>query len=91
MAVLAPGGSVRVVGGAGGVLPVGKDLGFAQGWSVSAPFWGSRPELLAVVDLARQGRLRAHTETFALAEALEAYDRLRTGEVRGRAVVLPHG
>jgi propanol-preferring alcohol dehydrogenase len=91
MALLAPGGSVRVVGGAGGVLPVGKDLGYAQGWSVSAPFWGSRPDLTTVVDLARGGRLRAHTRTFALTDALEAYDRLRAGEVRGRAVVLPHG
>jgi propanol-preferring alcohol dehydrogenase len=90
MALLAPGGSLRVVGGAGGVLPVGKDLGFAQGWSVSAPFWGPKPDLSAVVELARAGRLRAHTETFALTDAVEAYDRLRAGEVRGRAVILPH-
>ncbi|MBG6096235.1 NAD(P)-dependent alcohol dehydrogenase [Nocardioides luteus] len=89
VSLLAPGGSVRVVGGAGGVLPVGKDLGFPQGWSVSAPFWGPKPDLAAVVELARAGRLHAHTETFPLTGAIEAYDRLRSGEIRGRAVVIP--
>lgn len=88
--LLAPGGHAVVVGGAGGELTVGKNLGLPQGWSVSAPFWGPRGDLQAVVDLARRGSLHAHTETFALTDALEGYARLRAGDVRGRAVVVPH-
>jgi propanol-preferring alcohol dehydrogenase len=89
ISLLAPGGDLVVVGGAGGVLSVGKTLGLPQGWSVSAPFWGPREDLEAVVDLARAGRLTAHTETFALSDVLAAYDRLRAGEIAGRAVVVP--
>lgn len=89
IALVAPGGDVVVVGGAGGVLSVGKTLGLPQGWSVSAPFWGPREDLAAVVDLARSGRLTAHTETFALSDVLAAYDRLRAGQIGGRAVVVP--
>ncbi|MET0820422.1 MAG: zinc-binding dehydrogenase, partial [Aeromicrobium sp.] len=89
ISLLAPGGDLVVVGGAGGVLSVGKTLGLPQGWSVSAPFWGPREDLEAVVDLARAGRLTAHTETFALSDVVAAYDRLRVGEIAGRAVVVP--
>ena len=89
IALVATGGDLVVVGGAGGVLSVGKTLGLPQGWSVSAPFWGPREDLEAVVELARGGRLAAHTETFVLADVLAAYDRLRAGEIAGRAVVVP--
>jgi propanol-preferring alcohol dehydrogenase len=87
--LLAPGGDLVVVGGAGGVLSVGKTLGLPQGWSVSAPFWGPREDLVTVVDLARAGRLTAHTETFALTDVVAAYDQLRAGRIGGRAVVVP--
>jgi propanol-preferring alcohol dehydrogenase len=90
LCLLAPGGASSVVGGAGGSVLVGKDLGLPQGWSVSAPFWGPKADLAAVLDLAREGRLRAHVETFPLADALTAYRRLHHGDVRGRAVVRPH-
>jgi propanol-preferring alcohol dehydrogenase len=89
IALVAPGGDLVVVGGAGGVLSVGKTLGLPQGWSVSAPFWGPREDLEAVVGLARAGRLTAHTETFALTDVLAAYDQLRAGRIAGRAVVVP--
>jgi propanol-preferring alcohol dehydrogenase len=89
IALVAPGGDLVVIGGAGGVLSVGKTLGLPQGWSVSAPFWGPREDLEAVVGLARAGRLTAHTETFALTDVLAAYDRLRAGKIAGRAVVVP--
>ncbi len=90
-ALLAPGGYNAVVGGGGGTLTVGKFIGLPQGWSVSAPFWGGKPDLANVIDLARAGKLTGHTETFALREAEEAYERLHRGEISGRAVALPHG
>lgn len=88
--LLAPGGQVAWVGSAGGSLAVSKGQRMPRGWGVSAPFWGTRADLVDVVALAGDGALRSETETYGLDESLEAYERLRAGEVRGRAVVVPH-
>ena len=53
------------------------------------PTWGTLPELAEVVALARAGAVRAETERLTLGQAVDAYRRLRRGEVRGRAVVTP--
>ncbi|MGV9927575.1 NAD(P)-dependent alcohol dehydrogenase [Nocardia rhamnosiphila] len=87
--VLAPGGRLVVVGSAGGRLEVGKDVGLAAGWTVTAPFWGPRSDLATVVDLARRGALHVTAETFPLTEAVEVYRRLRSGGITGRAVLVP--
>lgn len=87
---LASGGQVAWVGSAGGTLEVGKGGDLPRGWGVAAPFWGSRADLVEVVALAADGSLRSETEAHGLGEALNAYERLRAGEVRGRAVVVPH-
>lgn len=87
--LLAPGGRLVVVGSAGGRLEVGKSVGLERGWGVSAPFWGTRRDLDAVVRLAETGRIRAEVETYRLDQALAAYDCLRAGRVHGRAVVVP--
>ncbi len=39
--------------------------------------------------MAAAGTLHAETECFRLDEVLTAYERLRAGQVRGRAVVVP--
>jgi alcohol dehydrogenase, propanol-preferring len=58
---------------------------------VTAPYWGTRAELLEVLDLARAGSIEVHVETYALDEAPRAYERLSQGAVTGRAVILPNG
>jgi propanol-preferring alcohol dehydrogenase len=88
--LLAPGGQVAWVGSAGGRLEVAKGGDLPRGWGVCAPFWGPRADLADVVALATGGDLSSETETYTLEETLEAYERLRTGAVRGRAVVVPH-
>lgn len=87
---LAPGGRLVVVGSAGGSLSASKQGALARGWRLSAPFWGTRSDLEAVIALAGVGALAAETETGSLSDAPELYRRLRRGEVRGRAVVVPH-
>jgi propanol-preferring alcohol dehydrogenase len=87
--LVATGGDLVVIGSAGGVLSVGKGVGLPQGWSVSAPFWGPSEDLETVVELARTGRLTAHTQTFGLEDVLTAYELLRAGSIEGRAVVVP--
>jgi alcohol dehydrogenase, propanol-preferring len=46
---------------------------------------------MEVLELARQGQVRAHVERFPLERVDEAYARLREGSLNGRAVVCPHG
>ena len=89
-AVVAVEGEVGIVGIGGGTLPVGfGSLPFEV--SVTAPYWGSRGELIEVIGLARAGAVAVHTETYSLDEAPRAYERLHAGEVNGRAVIVPHG
>ena len=58
--------------------------------ALATTYWGSSVELLEVLELARAGRIKAHVETFALADAAEAYALLREGKISGRAVMVPN-
>lgn len=82
------GGHIAIVGLAGGSVPVGLLTTKWECW-VSTSYWGSSVELLEVVELARMGAIRVQVERFALDRADEAYDRMRSGTLRGRAVLVP--
>jgi propanol-preferring alcohol dehydrogenase len=88
VAVARPMGHVTVVGIGGGSHPFGF---FALPYEVSlaTTYWGSLPELMEVLDLARAGQLRAHVERFPLSQAGAAYDAMRDGRLQGRAVIVP--
>jgi len=83
-------GDLTLVGIAGGTFPVSF---FSQPYecAIATTYWGSANELLEVLELARAGRIRAHVERYPLDRVAEVYDKLRRGEVDGRAVVCPHG
>lgn len=87
-AVVAVDGDITIVGIGGGLLPVGFGV-IPYDVAVRAPYWGSRSELIEVLDLARTGRISVETETFALADAARAYEKLHAGAIRGRAVIVP--
>ncbi|MEV5842455.1 alcohol dehydrogenase catalytic domain-containing protein [Streptomyces sp. NPDC051985] len=87
--VLRAGGELAVVGSGGGELTVRKPGALPPGTRISLPFWGTLPELEAVVGLALQGSLRVRVEQFTLSDAVRAITRLRSGEVRGRVVLAP--
>jgi propanol-preferring alcohol dehydrogenase len=57
--------------------------------SVQTTYWGSVTELAEVIALARDGKISAHVERFSLDNAPDAYQRLRDGTLRGRAVIVP--
>ena len=59
------------------------------GTSMSIPYWGSRVELMEVIAMARDGRIHAETTEFPLTEAADVYERLKAGQITGRAVLLP--
>ncbi|MFJ9930101.1 MULTISPECIES: NAD(P)-dependent alcohol dehydrogenase [Streptomyces] len=81
---------VTIVGIGGAALPVGFGL-LPFEVSVTAPYWGTRAELIEVLALARSGAVSVHTETFSLDDAPIAYERLHAGTINGRAVILPNG
>ncbi|WP_030212211.1 NAD(P)-dependent alcohol dehydrogenase [Streptomyces bikiniensis] len=89
-AMAAAEGDVTIVGLGGGALPVGFGSP-AYEVSVASPYWGTRAELIEVLDLARTGAVDVHVETYALDDAPKAYERLHEGRVDGRAVILPNG
>lgn len=86
--IVAVDGDIQIVGIGGGILPTGF-FSTPFGASVRAPYWGSRSELIEVLDLARTGSVGVHVEQYTLDTAVEAYEKLHKGEVRGRAVVAP--
>ncbi|MCD9623499.1 NAD(P)-dependent alcohol dehydrogenase [Rhabdothermincola salaria] len=57
--------------------------------SVATTYWGSLPELLEVVELARRGSIRAEVTRVDLEGAAGAYEDLAHGRVAGRLVVVP--
>ncbi len=59
------------------------------GASMSIPYWGSRVELMEVIAMARAGRIHADTTEFALSEAVAVYEKLKAGQITGRAVLVP--
>jgi len=90
MAVAAVESDVTIVGISS--KPAAAQVGFfrqAYETSVTIPYWGARGELIELVDLAHQGVFDVHTETFAMADAPKAYERLHEGTLTGRAVVVP--
>ena len=63
----------------------------AKECSVTAPYWGSIPELMEVVSLAQAGKIKMLVEQFPLEQASEAYHLLHDGKIQGRAVIVPNG
>ncbi|MGN6190231.1 MAG: NAD(P)-dependent alcohol dehydrogenase [Conexibacter sp.] len=85
-----PEGDLALVGIAGGTFPLSF---FSQPYelAVATTYWGSAIELMEVIELARTGRIHAHVERFGLDQVADVYERLRRGEIEGRAVLCPHG
>jgi propanol-preferring alcohol dehydrogenase len=81
-------GDLTIVGIAGGVLPV-SFFSVPYEVSIQTTYWGSRSELVEVLDLGARGLVTPKVVTFPLQEAMTAYRRLREGDLPGRAVIVP--
>jgi propanol-preferring alcohol dehydrogenase len=68
---------------AGGSLPVGF-FSPAYEVSVASTYWGSLAELSEVIALPEVGKIRAHVQSFAFADAPGAYEAMRGGDHRAR-------
>ena len=83
-------GRVTIVGIAGGVY----DWGFftvPYEAELLNTYWGTIEELYEVVALYRAGKITPDVEVFDMEHALDAYTKLESGALSGRAVVAPHG
>ncbi|EHR61936.1 NAD(P)-dependent alcohol dehydrogenase [Saccharomonospora cyanea] len=81
-------GDLTIVGLGGGQLPV-SFFSLPYEMSVQTTYWGSRPELGEVLDLAARGLLQTEVIRFRLDDVAEAYRHLEEGTLTGRAVVTP--
>ncbi len=81
-------GDLTIVGIAGGTLPV-SFFSVPYEVSIQTTYWGSRPELVEVLDLGARGLVRPEVTTFNLDTAMDAYMALEAGRLKGRAVVVP--
>jgi len=82
-------GDLTIVGIAGGTLPI-SFFSLPYEVSVQTTYWGTRQELVEVLNLGARGLIRSRTARFPLDEALSAYEALKTGRIEGRAVVVPN-
>jgi propanol-preferring alcohol dehydrogenase len=85
-------GDVAIVGLGGGVMSFspGTAVGCVPwGCSVTAPFGGTRLDLMEVIALAEEGMIEAEMSCFGLDDAVSVYARLENGEIQGRDVFVP--
>ena len=83
-------GHLTIVGVGNATLPVNFNSPPHE-CSVASPFWGSIPELIEVITLAKAGKIKMLVEHFSLDDAARAYDLLHHGKIQGRAVITPNG
>jgi propanol-preferring alcohol dehydrogenase len=81
-------GRIVTVGIGGGVYPFSYAT-FPQGCSLMTVLGGSTAELANVVALAEAGKIKPHTQRFALAEVHTLYEKLHASGIAGRAVLIP--
>ncbi|KAI0883702.1 alcohol dehydrogenase GroES domain protein [Annulohypoxylon maeteangense] len=82
-----PRGRIVLVGMQGGTLEVGWGL-LATSCEFAISLGSTRQDLREVCDLARNGKLRIDVERFGFEELDRAYEALRNGSLKGRAVVV---
>jgi propanol-preferring alcohol dehydrogenase len=81
-------GDLSIVGIGGGTLGM-SFFTIPYEVSVQTTYWGSRPELIELLDMAGRGVIESTVTRFGLDEAGDAYKKLKAGEIQGRAVVVP--
>lgn len=84
--VIATNGDLTVVGLDRGDLSINQ---LPYGAKACIPFWGSRTELIEVLDMQRKGIINIQTTQYPLSDFKKVYDLMRKGQLKGRAVLIP--
>lgn len=88
VAALAPLGRLTLVGAALETIPFGLHE-IPWGAQLTTSLGGGTANLREVVELARTGKVQTLEDRYSLDQAAQAYDDLRHGRLRGRAVCIP--
>ncbi len=88
--VIRPLGHIVVAGRGPGAFEF-RDRALPYGAAISTTFGGSKLELMQVVSLAEAGLIRPHLTRYRLSEVETAFEKLRSGQIAGRAVIVPDG
>lgn len=88
--LLAKGGVLAIVGLFGSTIKVPLLPAVINENTISGSLWGNYNELAEVIDLARQGKVKHSLTSFKLENINGAIEKLRTGEIAGRAVITPN-
>lgn len=90
---VAPNGAYRMVGLGGGAPEITAAAAGGPGWpwgaSVRKSYGGTKSDLISAVALAQAGKVAVEIETFDLADGREAMEKLDSGGILGRAVLIP--
>jgi propanol-preferring alcohol dehydrogenase len=81
-------GIAIVIGLFGGSIPFGLGAVPHEAHFLSS-IWGSRPELAELIELAQREPLQYTIDTLPLERAQEGHDLVRSGQARGRIVLVP--
>lgn len=91
ISVIAPGGAIRFIGLGGGHFQYRArnvpDLPW--GVNIERAYGGTRSDVRQVIALAQQGKIGVEVVRYALDDAVQAFDDLSRGRIRGRAVLVP--
>jgi propanol-preferring alcohol dehydrogenase len=87
--VLGPDGRLVLAGIGGGSIDFSWNPLVGSEVTYRTVQWGTPEELRSVLDLARQERLETTVEEVALEDLPETFERLESGDIEGRAVVVP--
>jgi propanol-preferring alcohol dehydrogenase len=82
-------GKLILVGLGGGSTPFVWNPLLPPEISYTTVFWGSIPDLHEVISIAESGRLKIQIETVGFDELNETFERMKKGEIKGRAVLKP--
>lgn len=88
--VIRPLGQIVVSGRGQGAFAF-QDRALPYGAGISTTFGGSKLELMELVALAEAGVIAPRVSRYPLTEVQTAIDKLREGQVVGRAVIVPDG
>jgi alcohol dehydrogenase, propanol-preferring len=76
-------GDLTIVGIGGGTLPV-SFFSIPYEVSVQTTYWGSRQDLIEVLNLGGRGMIGSRVTTYSLDDAVSAYEALKSGDIEGR-------
>jgi len=86
--MIRPLGHIVLVGRGEGIFEY-KHNALPYGATMSTTFGGSKFELIELIELAKEGKIKAHITKFKLDDIEKAYKLLEEGKIHGRGVIVP--